>query len=119
MGLASVLAGLVPWSKREKVHVHYYGYAKQTPKPTIRVLMLKDAMGAPDGVTLKRYEAGKEYDLPEDLAGCFFSTGEADPAEAHMQPNVAEGAAEGAPQYHPSAESGEMRARRPRQRRGA
>lgn len=62
-----------------------YSLAQRPAKPTIRVLMQRDAVGAPDGITRTEYKAGQEYDLPEDLAGCFFSTGEADPAEAHAQ----------------------------------
>jgi hypothetical protein len=69
--------------------MHHYGYPKREVKPTIKVLMLRDAVGAPDGITRTEYSAGQEYDLPEDLAGCFFSTGHADPAEAHTQPETA------------------------------
>lgn len=61
------------------------GAPPKEQKPTIKVLMLKDAVGAPDGITRTEYRAGETYDLPEDLAGCFFSTGEADPAEAYEQ----------------------------------
>lgn len=68
--------------------MHHFNYPKREPKPTIRVLMLKDAVGAPDGITRTEYQAGQEYDLPEDLAGCFFSTHSADPAEAHQQPET-------------------------------
>lgn len=52
-------------------------------KATIKVRMNRTAMGAPDSVTVKEYKAGQEYDVPEDLAECFFSDGAADPAEAH------------------------------------
>lgn len=80
-------------------------------RPTVRVLMLKDAVGAPDGITKTHYVAGQEYDLPLDLADCFFSTGEADPAEAHMQAKEAAQDAPGAPQAAGGA-SGRAKTRR-------
>ncbi len=52
-------------------------------KPTVKVIMLHDAKGAPDSVTSRVYKQGETYDVPEDLAECFFSAGHADPAEAH------------------------------------
>lgn len=61
------------------------GLRPPVEQQTVRVVMLRDAWGAPDGITRTLYEGGREYDLPADLAECFFSTGEADPAEAHMQ----------------------------------
>ena len=91
-------------------------------KPTIRVLMLADAVGAPDGVTRTEYQAGQCYDLPEDLAGCFFASGQADPAEAHEQHEErAEAAQEraAAPVATPEvAETPEPQKSRPRGRAG-
>lgn len=52
-------------------------------KPMIKVRMLRTTLGAPDSVTVREYKEGQEYSIPEDLAECFFSTGDADPAEAH------------------------------------
>ncbi len=52
-------------------------------KPQIKVLMLRTAKGAPDSTTVKEYLEGQVYEIPEDLADCFFSDGSADPAEAH------------------------------------
>lgn len=52
-------------------------------RATVKVTMLKDAKGAPDSVTTREYKAGETYDVPEDLAACFFDAGLADPAEAH------------------------------------
>jgi len=83
------------------------GMRPPSEQQTVRVLMLRDAWGAPDGITRTFYAAGEEYDLPADLAGCFFSTSDADPAEAHTQlvdaaqeplgaPQAAEGTPEGA-----------------------
>lgn len=68
--------------------MRYLVGGRQVPveRPTVRVLMQRDAVGAPDGITKTHYAAGQEYDLPPDLAECFFSTGHADPAEAHTQP---------------------------------
>lgn len=80
-------------------------------RQTVRVLMLKDAVGAPDGITKTHYAAGQEYDLPTDLADCFFSTGDADPAEAHMQAANAAQDAPGAPQAAAGA-SGRGKTRR-------
>jgi len=50
---------------------------------TIKVVMLKDDEGYPNGHTPVKYEKGKEYDLPESLALSFFQTKSADPAEAY------------------------------------
>lgn len=52
-------------------------------KAKIKVRMNRTAKGAPDSITVKEYLEGEEYDVPEDLAECFFSDGSADPAEAH------------------------------------
>jgi hypothetical protein len=82
-----MLAGLLPsWLRPAppKVHAMRVGaHNLNPPKPTIRILMLETKKGAPDGITTVDYEAGKIYDVPEDLAACFFSTHSADPAEAH------------------------------------
>jgi hypothetical protein len=77
---------LTPRHRRPKVTVMKYGLPEeQQQMPTMRVIMLADAVGYPDGFTKHSYAKGKEYDLPEDLAKCFFSAGQADPAEAHEQ----------------------------------
>lgn len=52
-------------------------------KAKITVRMNRTTKGAPDSITVKEYLEGHEYDVPEDLAECFFSDGSADPAEAH------------------------------------
>ncbi len=120
MGLASILSGLIPGRKRSEVQVHYYGYAKKTPKPMVEVIMQRDAVGAPDGITRTEYKAGQTYLLPEDLAGCFFSTGEADPAEAHAQPQadpISAPPAHGEP--NPQSDAGEPAKTRPRVKRPA
>jgi hypothetical protein len=62
------------------------------PEPTIRVVMLRTDVGYPQPGSRVTYEAGQEYDLPESLAACFFSTASADPAEAHQQPSEPIGA---------------------------
>lgn len=71
-----------------------YSLAQRPPIPTVRIVMLKTTKGAPDGITTVEYVEGQEYDVPEDLAGAFFSTHSADPAEAH------EAVAEAAEQTH-------------------
>ena len=38
----------------------------------IKVLMTKDAKGSPDGLKVRSYEKGKEYDLPDSLATVFI-----------------------------------------------
>lgn len=81
-----MLTGLVPrWfrSALPKVENMRVGTHKIEPKPTIRVIMLQTKLGAPDGITTVEYEAGKQYDIPEDLAETFFSTHSADPADAY------------------------------------
>lgn len=45
------------------------------------IKMLKDAHGASDGYTVKRYLKGEEYDVSEALANCFIADGEAEPVE--------------------------------------
>lgn len=88
----------------------------------IRVVMLKDEWGCPDPRTRQLYVAGQQYDLPEDLAGCFFSTASADPAEAHAQPAEApnspvEGSPEtAAPTLPPETDNTRPEPRRARRR---
>lgn len=102
--------------------MHRFGYPKREPKPTIRVLMLKDAVGAPDGITRTEYQSGVEYDLPEDLAASFFSNASADPAEAHAQPvgapnlTAEESADPAAPALTPETENARPEPRRARRR---
>jgi hypothetical protein len=40
----------------------------------VRVLMLRNKSGSPDGVAVNHYEKGKEYDVPEALANLFIET---------------------------------------------
>lgn len=87
------------------------GMRPPSEQQTVRVLMLRDAWGAPDGITRTFYAAGEEYDLPADLAGCFFSTSDADPAEAHIQAGDAAQEASGAP-VEAEAPSGATKTRR-------
>lgn len=92
LNLGHVLDAICPWRAppRRKVVAMPYGLPEAKPqRPTIRVLMLRDERGCPDGFTPTTYKAGQIYELPEDLAGCFFSCGAADPAEAHGQPSAA------------------------------
>ncbi len=74
-------------------------------KATIKVRMNRTAKGAPDSTTERTYLEGKEYDIPEDLAECFFSTGDADPAEAHSDgaPDIPAGSQPDAQVEPPSA----------------
>lgn len=44
----------------------------------MKVKMLKNAKGCPDGHTLTEYAAGNVYDISDDLAACFISTQEAE-----------------------------------------
>jgi len=62
-----------------------YQRHRPEPEPTVRVLMLKTEDGYPRPGQRTTYVAGEEYDIPESLAACFFSTCSADPAEAHQQ----------------------------------
>lgn len=87
------------------------GMRPPVEQQTVRVVMLRDAWGAPDGITRTFYAAGEEYDLPADLAGCFFSTSDADPAEAHMQAENAAQDASGAPGEADGAPDGTKKAR--------
>lgn len=87
------------------------GMRPPSEQQTVRVLMLRDAWGAPDGITRTFYAAGEEYDLPADLAGCFFSTSDADPAEAHMQAGDAAQEPLGAPEAAGGAHEGAEKAR--------
>lgn len=76
-------------------------------RPTVKVRMNATAQGAPDSTTVRTYEAGREYEVPEDLAECFFSTGAADPAEAHTEADAADAAP-------PSPEAGKTAQRKRR-----
>ena len=42
----------------------------------MKIKMLMDAGGCPDGIKLVHYKKDEVYDLPADLAGCFISRGE-------------------------------------------
>lgn len=87
------------------------GMRPPSEQQTVRVLMLRDAWGAPDGITRTFYAGGQEYDLPTDLAECFFSTSDADPAEAHMQVMDAAQEPLGAPQEAEGTPEGAKKAR--------
>ncbi len=41
----------------------------------MRVLVTKTTRAAPDGLMVRRYEAGQSYDLPADLARVFIAEG--------------------------------------------
>jgi len=56
----------------------------------MNVKMIKTVNGSPDGVTVNRYEAGHEYDIPEDLAAVFL--------KAKMAKQVKESAAADVPE---------------------
>ena len=98
----------------------YYGLpAEPDMRPTIRVRMVADAWGCPDPRTRVQYLAGQEYDLPEDLAECFFSTHSADPAEAHEQPSSDPESQEAAPEVAEGTPRIEIPAQEPKRRRSA
>ncbi len=41
----------------------------------MRVLVTKTTRATPDGLMVRRYEAGQSYDLPADLARVFIAEG--------------------------------------------
>lgn len=41
----------------------------------MRVLMIRTALGAPEGHTTETYREGEEYDLPDWLAEAFIADG--------------------------------------------
>jgi hypothetical protein len=106
-----MLSGLVPsWFRPKPPQVNTMRVGAKNlnpPKPTIRVIMLKTTLGAPDSISTVEYEAGKQYDVPEDLAECFFSTGAADPAEAHAAADGHENKRIEGFETHPPVESQE------------
>jgi hypothetical protein len=104
-----MLAGLIPsWLRPPKVKVNTMrvGAKLPEPKPTISIIMLKTTKGSPDGVSTVTYEAGQRYDVPEDLAECFFSTHSADPTEAHEAVDM------GSEQTHAEPAQGKRRSRK-------
>lgn len=44
----------------------------------MRIKMLRNKMGSPDGFTVKHYAMGQEYDVPESLAATFFADKDAE-----------------------------------------
>ena len=52
----------------------------------IKVVMSETVKGSPDGLKVREYEQGKEYDLPESLATVFVS--EMDVAEVVKEPEA-------------------------------
>jgi hypothetical protein len=47
----------------------------------MRIKMLKNAKGSPNGYDLAHFEAGQEYDTTEALAKCFIEDGAATAVE--------------------------------------
>lgn len=41
----------------------------------MKVRMLQNHTGSPDGIQVLDYQAGQKYDLPESLAGVFLREG--------------------------------------------
>jgi len=41
----------------------------------MKVRMLKESQGSPDGIQVKTYKVGEIYDLPESLASVFLKLG--------------------------------------------
>ncbi len=61
----------------------------------MKIRMLSTRRGADDGITVRTYEAGAEYELPEtprgqDLAEVFLREGWAVDADAAVEPEAAE-----------------------------
>lgn len=81
---------------------------------TIQVRMIAGTWGCPTPTARVFYEAGQIYDVPEDLAQCFFSTHAADPAEAHMQDGDAAVATLGAATEAAAPSESTRKARGPR-----
>jgi len=50
------------------------------------VKMIKTTPGSKDGISVQKYEAGKEYNLPESLASAFVSVGVAEEVKAVNAP---------------------------------
>ena len=50
------------------------------------VKMKKTTLGSKDGIAVQKYEAGKEYELPEKLASAFISAGVAEEIKSASAP---------------------------------
>lgn len=50
------------------------------------VKMKKTTPGSKDGISVRKFEAGKEYELPENLASAFISVGVAEEVKAAAAP---------------------------------
>jgi hypothetical protein len=48
----------------------------------VKIKMLEDAPGSPDGIHVQDYENGVEYDVPDRLGEVFVQYGHAAPADA-------------------------------------
>lgn len=51
-------------------HTTVYDLLKK--EKTMKIRMLIDQKGSPDGIQVNEYEAGKKYDLPANLAQVFL-----------------------------------------------
>jgi len=51
----------------------------------VKVKMLRTAKGSPDGIQINVYEEGKVYNIPDDLAKCFFDIGACELVEEKEQ----------------------------------
>lgn len=72
----------------------------------MKVRMLKDARGCDDGIHAAEYEAGREYDVSDALAGAFMGDGVAEDASVPAAP------VEPAPERTPAAEAPVVRPKR-------
>jgi hypothetical protein len=52
----------------------------------VKIKMLEDAPGSPDGIHVQDYEAGVEYEVPDSLGDVFVTYGHAAPADAAPTP---------------------------------
>lgn len=54
----------------------------------MKIRMKKTEKGSEDGRFTKTYEEGREYDVPEKLAGIFFDLGVAEEVKAEKAPKA-------------------------------
>jgi hypothetical protein len=68
----------VPVERTSLRHRHRH----QEAQTMMKIQMVTTERGSPDGNTVLEYEAGEEYEVPEELGEVFVREGWAKPAEA-------------------------------------
>jgi hypothetical protein len=81
----------------------------------VKIKMLEDAPGSPDGIHVYDYDAGVEYDVTDSLGNVFVKHGHAELVEGELTPEPVE--PKRTPEHSPAPEPAS--ARKPRAKKNA